>query len=165
MTPRQHIATQKILISRALMKSDGITPAVIEAILVAAQYPEAARQILETHLRYATGTADLAALHGALAIIKNRPADLHIDDSDPVPAWQEQCGRDACSWAAQVHAREAILQGQIAAWIELLKTNYGSDALARSGKTRDDVLRPLYLQIEQLYADELPIARLKDEVA
>jgi acyl-coenzyme A synthetase/AMP-(fatty) acid ligase len=72
MTPTDHIKIQKARISRAELEQQGCSPAVAEAILIAAAHPDTGRQVLHMNLEYARSVADKAALLGALAFLRNQ---------------------------------------------------------------------------------------------
>jgi len=72
MTPHQHIATAKAIITRASLRQQGCGPAAIEALLIAAAHPDTAAEVIQLNLAFAKTIADRAALLGALALLRNR---------------------------------------------------------------------------------------------
>jgi len=71
MTPRQHIDQHHSILSRASLRDCGCSPAVITAILAAAQNPQQSREHLHHRLAASRTTADHAALLGAMAVLRS----------------------------------------------------------------------------------------------
>ncbi|WP_155774278.1 MULTISPECIES: hypothetical protein [Burkholderia cepacia complex] len=63
------------------------------------------------------------------------------------------------TWVNQLHARASIIHGQIAAWMSAMNSEVGENL---SDKERQAILRPLHDMLAKLYAEELPIAQMKD---
>jgi len=72
MTPHQHIATAKAIITRASLREQGCGPATIEALMIAAANPDTGAEVIKLNLDYARTVADKAALLGALALLRNQ---------------------------------------------------------------------------------------------
>lgn len=63
------------------------------------------------------------------------------------------------TWVNQLHARASIIHGQIAAWMSAMNSEVGARL---TDEQRQASLRPLYDMLSKLYAEDLPIAQVKD---
>ncbi|MGS1072392.1 hypothetical protein [Burkholderia glumae] len=63
------------------------------------------------------------------------------------------------TWVNQLHARASIIHGQIAAWMSAMHSDIGAQL---NEEQRHAAVRPLYDMLSKLYAEDLPIAQVKD---
>lgn len=63
------------------------------------------------------------------------------------------------TWVNQLHARASVIHGQISAWMSAMQS---VDADGISEETKRLALQPLYELLGKLYAEDLPIAQVRD---